>query len=66
MASHTYNVQFLSEDDTSDDTKMIQAEDFRVIGSAVVFYRHIKGDKANTHLFNLEDISSIELAEPTE
>ncbi len=59
MATHTYQVQLVDQEEQAE----VQAEDFRVIDSAVIFYRHIMGDKANTHLFKLEDVSSIELKE---
>lgn len=59
MATHTYQVQLADQDQSVE----VNAEDFRVIDSAVVFYRHIMGDKANTHLFKLEDVISIKLKE---
>lgn len=57
MATHTYQVQLADQDQSVE----VNAEDFRVIDSSVIFYRHIMGDKANTHLFKLEDVSSVEI-----
>ena len=58
MATHTYQVTL-----SDDEQQTVNAEDFRVIDSTVVFYRHIMGDKANTHLFKLEDVKNIQITD---